>query len=169
MEENTITQEQQPTNEAGTQNAPEQQQPQQNRPTFDQMLQNGYQAEFDRRVAKAIQTASSKFSDPRVDQLKGQLDGYIRREAVLKANVDPQFTDFVTYSVGQQLGESGDFSAKLTEFLTANPQYVRQAAAPQPQQPGAWGQHQTGGGSEPVDGVEAAFYKLNPTLRNKGV
>lgn len=168
MEENITTSTVEQTNTAGEQNAAEQAQQPQNRPTFDQMLQNGYQAEFDRRVAKAIQTASSKFSDPRVDQLKGQLDGYIRREAVLKANVDPSFTDFVTYSVSQQLGESGDFNAKLTEFLTANPQYVRQAAA-QPQQPGAWGQHQTGGDDKAEDGVEAAFYKLNPTLKNKGV
>ena len=169
MEENTTTSTVEQTDTAGEQNAAEPAQQPQNRPTFDQMLQNGYQAEFDRRVAKAIQTASSKFSDPRVDQLKGQLDGYIRREAVLKANVDPSFTDFVTYSVSQQLGESGDFNAKLTEFLTANPQYVRQAAAPQPQQPGAWGQHQTGGDDKTEDGVEAAFYKLNPQLKTKGV
>ena len=54
MEENTTTSTVEQTNTAGEQNAAEQAQQPQNRPTFDQMLQNGYQAEFDRRVAKAI-------------------------------------------------------------------------------------------------------------------
>lgn len=36
--------------------------------TFDQMLQNGYQAEFDRRISKAINTARTRWEQEQADE-----------------------------------------------------------------------------------------------------
>lgn len=165
MEENTnINQQTEPAADGNSTAAANQQTAQPTaQPTFDEMLKNGYQAEFDRRVAKAISTASSKFTDPRVDELQKRLDASERKNAVNAANVDPAFADFVTFTVAGSLAQGETFEAKLEAYLKDNPQYVRQSDAhPQPQ---AWGQHQTGGADKGEDGVEAAFKRLNPQLK----
>ena len=73
-------------------------------PNFDEMLkQGGYQAEFDRRVSKAIETAKGKFTDPKVAELEQKLTGYMQRESVTRAGVRPEFLEFVTYSVNAVL------------------------------------------------------------------
>jgi hypothetical protein len=132
-------------------------------PTFDDMLREpGYQAEFDRRVAKAIETAKQKFADPRVDGLQKQLDGYMRREAVIKADVDPKFARFVTSEVTEAMAEGESFEEKLEAYLKDNPQYLR-AAEPEPGK--AWGRRMQGGDDGGADGVEAAFKALNPSLK----
>lgn len=132
-------------------------------PSFDDMLKQGYQAEFDRRVSKAIETARGKFTDPRVDDLQKQVDGYIRREAVLRANVDPNYEEFVIYKVTQGLKAGETFEGALAAFLEGNKQYLRQTqegAAPR-----AWSQPMQPGSGRAEDGVEAAFKKLNPNLK----
>ena len=131
------------------------------RPSFDEMLKDGYQAEFDRRVAKAIQTAQGRFSDPQVAELKAQLDGYIRKEAALRAGIAPEFVDFVAYEVGRGLPEGGKFEDALKTFIEAHGQFK----AGQPG--GAWSQpmQQQDGGAQAEDGVTAAFRKLNPDLK----
>lgn len=131
------------------------------RPSFDEMLKDGYQAEFDRRVAKAIQTAQGRFSDPQVAELKAQLDGYIRKEAALRAGIAPEFVDFVAYEVGRGLPEGVKFEDALKAFIEAHSQFK----AGQPG--GAWSQpmQQQDGGAQAEDGVTAAFRKLNPDLK----
>ena len=131
------------------------------RPTFDEMLKGGYQAEFDRRVNKAIETARGKFSDPKVGELEAKLDGYIRREAILKAGVKSEFVDYVQYAVGNAMPEGKTFEAALTDFLNANQQY-KAAAQPQGQ---AWSQPMQAAGVPEESGVEKAFKALNPNLK----
>lgn len=128
-------------------------------PTFDDMLKGGYQAEFDRRVSKAIDTAKARFTDPRVAQLQAQLMDYQRRDAVLAAGVRPEFAEFVAYKVSGSATGGGAFADGLKAFVAANPQY-----AGDPARPAAWGAHQTGGAGHP-DGVEAAFRSLNPHMK----
>lgn len=130
-------------------------------PSFDEMLKQGYQAEFDRRVSKAIETAKGKFTDPKVTELEQKLTGYMQRESVTRAGVRPEFTEFVTYSVN---AAGGDFDEALTKYLEANPQY-KASAAPQ-SKPNGWGQPQNGGNpSDNMDGVERRFRELNPNLK----
>lgn len=131
-------------------------------PSFDDMLKNGYQAEFDRRVSKAIETAKGKFTDPRVDDLQKQVDGYIRREAILRANVDPNYEDFVLYKVNQNLKPGETFEAALSNFLNENKQYLKAQEAPAPR---GWSQPMQPSGGKADDGVEAAFKALNPNLK----
>ena len=132
-------------------------------PTFDEMLKEpGYQAEFDRRVAKAIETAKQKFTDPRVDGLQKQVNDYMKREAVMRANVDPKFAKFVTTEVTESMGEGDTFEAKLEGYLKDNPQYQR---AQEAAQPAAWGRRMDGGSDGKPDGVEEAFKALNPNLK----
>ena len=134
------------------------------RPSFDDMLRDGYQAEFDRRVAKAIQTAQGRFSDPQVAELKAQLDGYIRKEAALRAGIAPEVVDFVAYEVGRGLPEGGSFEDGLKAYMEAHAQYKAgaQAAAP-----AAWSQQMQmqDGGAQADDGVTAAFKAMNPGLK----
>ena len=117
------------------------------RPSFDDMLRDGYQAEFDRRVAKAIQTAQGRFSDPQVAELK-----------------IPAFVDFVAYEVGRGLPEGGSFEDGLKAYMEAHAQYKAgaQAAAP-----AAWSQQMQmqDGGAQADDGVTAAFKAMNPGLK----
>lgn len=131
-------------------------------PSFDEMLKQGsYQAEFDRRVSKAIETAKGKFTDPRVTELEQKLMGYMQRESVTRAGVRPEFLEFVTYSVN---AAGGDFDEALSKYLEANPQY-KASAAPQ-SKPNGWGQPQNGGNpSDNMDGVERRFRELNPNLK----
>lgn len=133
-------------------------------PSFDEMLRGGYQAEFDRRVSKAIETAKAHFTDPRVAQLQEQLTGYQRRDAVLAAGVRPEFAEFVAYKVSDGMAGGDAFADGLKAFVEANPQYAGGSA-----QPAAWGAHQTGGGAGRPDGVEAAFQRLNPSMKIGGV
>lgn len=130
------------------------------RPTFDELLQQGYQAEFDRRVQKAIDTARSKFTDPRVDQMQAQLDGYIRSEAVLRADVDPKFAKFVATEVGGTLKDGQTFEDALSAYLKDNAQFLRQKAPAQ-----GWSQPMADSDAPRPDGVEAAFAKLNPNIK----
>ena len=129
-------------------------------PSFDDLLKGGYQAEFDRRVSKAIDTAKAKFTDPRVAQLQAQLTGYQRRDAVLAAGVRPEFAEFVAYKVSGDLAEGAAFADGLKAFVEANPQYAG-GSAPS----AAWGAQQAGGKTGQPDGVEAAFQKLNPHFK----
>ena len=133
-------------------------------PTFDEMLKSGYQAEFDRRVQKAIQTAQGKFTDPQVAALKAQLDGYIRREQALRAGIAPDFVDFVAYEVGKTLPEGGSFEDGLKAYLEAHAQYK---AGAQTAAPAAWSQQMQmqDGGAQTDDGVTAAFKAMNPGLK----
>lgn len=129
--------------------------------TFDDVLmKGGYQAEFDRRVSKAIDTAKSKFVDPRVAQLQAQLEGYQRRDAVVAAGVNADFAEFVAYKVTGSMAEGDAFADKLKAFVEANPQYVGSST-----RPAAWGAHQTGGSGQTPTGVETEFKKLNPNLK----
>ena len=137
-------------------------QTQQNAPTFDEMLKNGYQAEFDRRVSKAIATAQGKFSDPKVAELEQKLTGYMQRESVMRAGVRPEFTEFVQFTVERQ---DGDFDANLKSYLEANPQYAASAEQTQSSKPNGWGQTQQGGNPDGMDGVERRFRELNPNLK----
>ena len=127
--------------------------------TFDQLLQNGHQAEFDRRVSKAIETARAKFVDPSVADLQAKLQGYERRDAVIAAGIGTEYAEFVAYKVAGDMKEGDTFTDKLKTFVEANPQYA--AAKPS----GSWGTHQTGNGGQTATGVEAAFAKLNPHLK----
>lgn len=132
---------------------------------FDAYLRAGGQAEFDRRVTKALQTAREKFADPKVGELEARLDGYIRRDAALRADVDPAFLDFVVFDVGQKAKAGESFEDALAQYLKDHAQYTRQK--PQPTG-GGWSQHMQGGGDKgaaDTDGVIEAFKKLNPTLK----
>lgn len=147
-------------------------------PTFDELLSKNpaHQAEFDRRVAKALQTAQAKAAEGTkkveltVEELKKQIDtqnaalaDYINREAAVKAGVDPRFLNFVAFEVKSGLADGTDFGTALDAYVKANPQYL---AAAQPQTPpAAWGARQTGPGATPPSGVEAAFKALNPNLK----
>lgn len=147
--------------------------------TFDDVLQDKtMQAEFDRRITKAIQTAQAKAEDVTkksaltVEELKKQLDtqnatlaDYMNREAVIKAGVDPKYLKYVAYEVKQTMADGTDFGTALDTYVKANPQYT----ATQQQQPltpptSGWGAPQ-GGSTKTVTGVEAAFAKLNPNLK----
>ena len=100
-EENNIQTTEVNTEPTGTQNAGAEAKP--STPSFDEMLKQGYQAEFDRRVSKAIETAKGKFTDPKVTELEQKLTGYMQRESVTRAGVRPEFLEFVTYSVNAVL------------------------------------------------------------------
>lgn len=126
--------------------------------SFDDLLRGGHQSEFDRRVNKAIETARSKFVDPRVAQLESQLLNYQRRDAVAAAGIASEFADFVAYQVAGSMGEGDKFEEKLAAYVEANPQYKKGQAA-------GWGAHQSGTTGRQLDGVEAAFAKLNPNLK----
>ena len=130
------------------------------RPTFDDLLKDGYQAEFDRRVTKAIETAKGKFTDPKVGELEKRLDGYIRREAILKAGVRSEFVDYVQYAVGNAIPDGETFEAALEGFLKEHAQFT---AASEPAK--AWSQPMQPASATQTDGVEAAFKKLNPNLK----
>ena len=126
--------------------------------SFDDMLRAGHQSEFDRRVNKAIETAKSKFVDPRVAQLENQLQSYQRRDAVAAAGVASEFADFVAYQVAGSMGEGEKFDDKLKSYVEANPQYKKGMAS-------GWGAPQNGGTGRQLSGVEAAFAALNPNIK----
>lgn len=128
--------------------------------TFDQLLQSGHQAEFDRRVSKAIETARAKFVDPQVADLQAKLQGYERRDTVIAAGVGAEFAEFVAYQVAGSLADGDDFADKLKTFVEAHPQY---AAGAKPA--ASWGAPQHGNGGKTPSGVEAAFARLNPNIK----
>lgn len=130
--------------------------------SFDDMLKGGYQAEFDRRVNKAIETAKGKFIDPRVAQLQAQVDAFERREAVIGAGVDARFAKFVASEVVASLGDGEKFDEKLSAYVEANPQFLSGGQ----NNAGSWGRQQHGNGTgQQMSGVEAAFRKLNPNIK----
>lgn len=139
-----------------------------NQMSFDDFLKtSGNQAEFDRRVNKAIETAKGKFSDPKVGELQEQLNGYIRRESAASAGVTEAFRDFVVFEVVKTMGDKS-FDEALKTYLEAHPQYV--GGAPSAghqlnQKSNGWGKSQTGGDDSEMSGVEAAFRKMNPNLK----
>lgn len=129
--------------------------------SFDDWLASGFQAEFDRRVNKAITTAQSKWTDPNVATLQAQITGYQRRDEVIAAGVDARFAKFVASEVGESMKEGETFTDKLKTYVEQNPQFLSGGAPA-----GSWGHQQHGSGNQnQLSGVEAAFYALNPTLK----
>lgn len=116
-------------------------------PSWDELMQDkGFQAEFDRRVAKALKTTQEKASQQstqqasELDALKAQLQALSQRAEtaeraalISKAGVDAKYADFVAFKAAENVSDTTDFATALTAYLKDNAQFLTQPAAPTPE------------------------------------
>lgn len=103
--------------------------------TFDEILADKeYQAEFDKRVAKAIKKVEERLQ-PQIDSLtverdtiktdyektQGELNVFQNVKVLSDLGVDEQFIEFVGHAVSKLDGD--DFQEKAKTYIEANPQY----------------------------------------------
>lgn len=139
------------------------------KPCFDEILNDkDYQSEFDRRVAKAIETAKTKWTNEqtdaitsqaneRADALEGELEMYRKREKALKLGVAHDMLDYAVYAADKKVDDSTDFDAALNSVISAH-SWLTVTTLPTtgiPQEKGIQGK----------SGVEKAFATLNPRIK----
>lgn len=90
-------------------------------------------------------------------QYKKQIETLNQLGLVRKANVNDDFTEFVTYKVQQLVTDELKFEDALETFLDENKQFTKKTLS--------GGMHQADK-VDKVDGLAEAFYKLNPKLKN---
>lgn len=153
--------------------------------TFDDMLKNGYQGEFDRRVNKAIATAlANKQNDlvteaqklarmtaeqkaeherkQREEQLAQREAEITRRELTAQAK-DTLAGKGLPIELAATLNytDADACSVSLAAVEKAFAAAVSKAVDERLRQPAP----KSGAENQPLSGVEAAFYGLNPTLK----
>ena len=139
------------------------------KPCFDDILKDkDYQSEFDRRVAKAIETAKGKWTNEqtdavalqanqRADALEKELDVYRKREKALKLGITQDMVDYAVYAAEKQTGDDADFDTALNNVISAN-SWLTVTTLP------TTGIPQTNG-LQGKTGVERAFANLNPRIK----
>ncbi len=132
------------------------------KPCFDEILTDKeYQSEFDRRVAKAIETAKAKWTDEgstaKTDALEAELDGYRKREAALKMGVAHDMLDYAVYSAQKLTDDSCSFEDALTKIITQQ-SWLTASSLPTTGIPQS-------GAMQGKSGVERAFLGLNPRIK----
>lgn len=93
------------------------------------------------------------------ESYKKELSYLKNKELVIKAGVNAKFLNYVTYEVSNSTDEKKPFNEALTEFLESNKEFLNDSSNLV-----STGLKQ-GGPTKKLDGVEAAFYKLNPKLK----
>lgn len=87
-----------------------------------------------------------------------KVQAYERKDAVLVAGVSPAYAEYVAFEAGKLVTDGTDFKTALGSFIKANPQFKGQPTPQNTQLP-------LGGSARQMDGVEKAFLKLNPDLK----
>ena len=139
------------------------------KPCFDEILSDkDYQSEFDRRVAKAIETAKSKWTieqtdaitnqaNQRADALEKELESYRKREKALKLGVAQDMLDYAVYAADKQTCEDTDFDTALNSVISAH-NWLTVTTLPTTGIPQA-------SAMQGKSGVERAFATLNPRIK----
>ena len=140
-----------------------------NKPCFDDILSDKeYQSEFDRRVAKAIETAKAKWTDDkqeatlaeankRADALEAEVDRYKKRETAMNLGVAGDMLDYAVFTAQKHTSDEVDFETALKTVI-ANQAWLTVTTLPTTGIP----QTQTAQGKS---GVERAFVNLNPKIK----
>ena len=104
----------------------------------------------------------------RVSELERELESYKNREKVIAAGVAADFAEYVTFEVSKRVTDDVGFDAALTVWLKDNERFK---TSQQPDAGAASGKASQGmrqqGAPDKPDGVEEAFYRINPQLRRK--
>ena len=56
-------------------------------------------------------------------QLTSEIDGYKQIDAIGKANISSQYSEYVRFEVNKMVSDDKDFETALGEYIDANPQY----------------------------------------------
>lgn len=123
-----------------------------------------YKAWEAEQKAKEPENKEAEEAKRQLAAAQAELERYKNKEKVLKAGIDPQFADYVTFEIGRLVDDATDFDTALITWSKTNEHFKKQDAQTKPQ--GAGGMRQGGAPAQP-DGVEEAFYKLNPQLKQK--
>ncbi len=94
--------------------------------------------------------------------MEAELTRLQNRDAVIKSGVPAQYADFVAYETAKLLDDETDFDTALLTYLEANVQFKTEAQPPP--LPAASGMRH-GQAPPKTDGVDDAFYALNPHLK----
>ena len=139
------------------------------KPCFDEiLLDKDYQSEFDRRVAKAIETAKTKWTNEqteaitgqaneRADALEQELDKYRKREKASRLGVAHDMLDYAVYAAEKQVSDDTDFDAALNSVISAH-SWLTVTTLPTTGIPQS-------GATQGKSGVERAFATLNPRIK----
>ena len=154
-------------------------------PTFDDMLKNGFQGEFDRRVNKAIATALANKQNDLVTEAqklarmtaeqKAEHERKQREEQLAKREAEITRRELTAQAKDTLAGkglpielaatlnytDADACSASLAAVEKAFAAAVSKAVDERLRQPAP----KSGAENQPLSGVEAAFYGLNPTLK----
>lgn len=140
--------------------------------TFDEILADKkYQAEFDRRLSKGIETAKTNWQEakePEVDKLTeletsnntlSSENSYLKAQIeIASSDVKKEFTKFVTSEVLSMVNDTTDLKAALNTFKKTNPQYFGEVIVKKVQSSPTL----NGGGSQP----QTTNSIMNDLLRN---
>jgi len=95
-------------------------------------------------------------------ETEAKLERLQNRDTVIKSGVQPSYADFVAYETAKLIDDETDFEAALQTYLDANAQFKTEAQPP-PVTAASGMRH--GQAPPKTDGVEEAFYALNPQLK----
>lgn len=86
----------------------------------------------DTGLKKQIETLKNEKADfeSKYTSLNSELTNYKRGQAVLKAGVKADMSEYVSYEVGRMVNDNMDFDTALKGFLAKNPQYKAVESAP---------------------------------------
>ena len=93
---------------------------------------------------------------------RAELTRLKNRDTVIQAGVPTQYADFVAYETSKLTDDDTDFEAALQTYLDANAQFKTEAQPP-PVTAASGMRH--GQAPPKTDGVDDAFYAINPQLR----
>lgn len=93
---------------------------------------------------------------------RAELTRLQNRDTVIKSGVQPSYADFVAYETAKLIDDETDFEAALQTYLDANAQFKTEAQPP-PVTAASGMRH--GQAPPKTDGVDDAFYAINPQLR----